>query len=51
MKLKNFILFKFQVGHHAGEMPVEQMDVNSSGELVASIGESILGKKLFLRFC
>jgi len=27
-----------QVGHHEGDMPVEKMDVNEAGDIVASIG-------------
>ena len=27
-----------QVGQHEGDMPIEKMDINGSGEIVASIG-------------
>ena len=28
-----------QVGQHEGDMPIEKMDINGSGEIVASIGQ------------
>ena len=27
------------MGHHDGDMPVEKMDVNGEGDLIASIGK------------
>ena len=42
LEVFSYRTFFLQVGHHEGEMPVENLDVNATGELVASIGKFLL---------
>ena len=34
------------MGHHDGDMPVEKMDVNGEGDLIASIGKDNLNSNI-----